>query len=142
LYAGTTGGCTAAAALLPALQAQRTHRVCCGLNPYVATALIGACRFDTIVNCDHLLVLSNGQLVEQSLCFCLNSYAAAAYFAACRIDTILDCDHLLVLSNGQLVEQGAPKELAAQTGGQGQGQPGMFASMVEAAKAAAAGHHH
>jgi ABC-type transport system involved in cytochrome bd biosynthesis fused ATPase/permease subunit len=63
-------------------------------------------------------------------------------FAACRIDTILDCDHLLVLSNGRLVEQGAPKELAAQTSSAGQGQPGVFAGMVEAAKAAAAGHHH
>eukprot|EP00882_Tetradesmus_deserticola_P004548 GHRQ01004794.1.p1 GENE.GHRQ01004794.1~~GHRQ01004794.1.p1 ORF type:complete len:395 (+),score=149.54 GHRQ01004794.1:630-1814(+) len=59
-----------------------------------------------------------------------------------RIDTILDCDHLLVLSNGQLVEQGAPKELAALAGGAGQGQPGVFAGMMEAAKAAAASHHH
>jgi ABC-type bacteriocin/lantibiotic exporter with double-glycine peptidase domain len=66
----------------------------------------------------------------------------AFILAACRIDTILDCDHLLVLSNGQLVEQGAPKELAAQTGYAGQGQLGVFAGMVEAAKAAAAGHHH
>lgn len=66
----------------------------------------------------------------------------AVSMAACRIDTILDCDHLLVLSNGHLVEQGAPKELAALTGGAAQGGPGVFAGMVEAAKAAAAGHHH
>lgn len=48
-----------------------------------------------------------------------------------RIDTIMDCDQLLVLSNGALVESGAPGQLAARTGG-------MFAGMVEAAKAAAA----
>jgi hypothetical protein len=62
--------------------------------------------------------------------------------AACRIDTILDCDHLLVLSNGQLVEQGPPNKLAAQTDSPGQGHQGVFAGMVAAAKAAAAGHHH
>jgi ABC-type multidrug transport system fused ATPase/permease subunit len=56
-----------------------------------------------------------------------------------RIDTILDCDHLLVLSNGMLVEQGAPPQLAAATT---PGSPGVFAGMVAAAKAAAAGNHH
>lgn len=53
----------------------------------------------------------------------------------------MDCDHLLVLNSGVLVEQGSPAQLAAQTGADGS-QPGVFASMVEAAKAAAAGHHH
>jgi ATP-binding cassette subfamily C (CFTR/MRP) protein 4 len=54
-----------------------------------------------------------------------------------RIDTILDCDHLLVLSNGHLVEQGSPKQLAS-----GDAGTGVFAGMVEAAKAATAGHHY
>lgn len=47
-----------------------------------------------------------------------------------RIDTIMDCDQLLVLSNGVLKENGPPRALAAKPGG-------MFASMVEAATAAA-----
>eukprot|EP00879_Flechtneria_rotunda_P017481 GHRR01018328.1.p1 GENE.GHRR01018328.1~~GHRR01018328.1.p1 ORF type:complete len:1541 (+),score=583.94 GHRR01018328.1:446-5068(+) len=52
-----------------------------------------------------------------------------------RIDTILDCDHLLVLSAGRLVEQGPPQQLASSGSG-------VFAGMVQAAKAASADHHH
>lgn len=58
-------------------------------------------------------------------------------FQLCRIDTILDCDHLLVLSNGELVEQGPPTQLASGNAGSG-----VFAGMVQAAKAAASKHHH
>ncbi|GAX75678.1 hypothetical protein CEUSTIGMA_g3121.t1 [Chlamydomonas eustigma] len=46
-----------------------------------------------------------------------------------RIDTIMDCDNLLVLSSGELVEQGSPSML-------GKRQGGMFAQMLQAAKAA------
>jgi ABC-type multidrug transport system fused ATPase/permease subunit len=48
-----------------------------------------------------------------------------------RIDTILDTDHLLVLSNGSLVESGPPSELQRRPGG-------VFAGMVDSARAAAA----
>ncbi|KAF6260228.1 P-loop containing nucleoside triphosphate hydrolase protein [Scenedesmus sp. NREL 46B-D3] len=90
---------------------------------------------------------STDALIQQSLRKFISDQAGKGggrvlLVIAHRIDTILDCDHLLVLSNGHLVEQGAPKELAALTGGAAQGGPGVFAGMVEAAKAAAAGHHH